>query len=233
MPEEVQPQREKILTEVLLEIRFNGAPDLSLLVGKMDSALHAQYPKFLNLNVPDFPAGIPNFDAIVKYRMLSEDSSKLYNLGRGVLSINTINYTSFANFISDAKIVLEKYKEISNIDTLSRIGLRYINKIAINEREFNDLFRIQFNIPESLKSIEASFNYQSTGKINSDILATRFYTEQPLSKDSVFLDFDYYCEQNTNYTLDTIESWATNAKNTIVQNFKNCLTEDYYQALTT
>jgi uncharacterized protein (TIGR04255 family) len=232
MPDEIQPQPEKILAEVLLEMRFSGAPDLSLLVGKMDSELHAQYPNFQNLNVPDFPAGIPNFDAIAKYRMLSEDGTKLYNLGKGVLSVNTINYTGFANFISDAKIVLEKYKEISKINTLNRIGLRYINKIAINGRDFHDLFKIDFNIPDSLKSIEAGFNYQFLGKKDSDILAARFYTEQPLNKETVFLDFDYYCEQNTNYDLATIERWATNAKNTINENFKNCLTDDYYRILT-
>ena len=231
MPAETQQQPEKILTEVLLEIRFSGAPDLPLLVGKLDTALHENYPNFVNLNLPDFPAEMPNFDTIVKYRMFSEDRTKLFGIGKGVLSINTINYTSFVNFFTDAKLVLEKYKSISNIDTINRIGLRYINKINLSERDFEDLFNLEFKLPQSLKDIEAGFNYQSIGKIDSDILATRLYSEQPLSKNLLFFDFDYTCEQNMSFDLDAIETWATNAKNIINTNFKNCLKEDYYLSL--
>jgi uncharacterized protein (TIGR04255 family) len=224
--------QETILAEVLLEVRFSGAPDLSLIVGKMDSALHAKYPNFENLLVPDFPINNPSLDAIVKYRMFSEDRSKLYNLGKGVLSINTVNYTTFASFLREAKVVLGKYKEISGITTLSRIGLRYINKISVQNRNFEDLFRIGFNLPESLKSIETGFNFQTLGKNDTDILSTRLLTEQPFSKETLMLDFDYFCEQGINYDLDAIEEWMRRAKTTIAENFRNSLTERYCQSLT-
>jgi uncharacterized protein (TIGR04255 family) len=231
MPNEKQAQRENILSEALLEIRFNGAPDLSLLVGKMDTALHEKYPTFVNLNIPDFPTGIPNFDTMVRYRMFSEDKSKLFNLGKGVLSINTVDYSNFANFIAEAKIVLENHRSISGVSALSRIGLRYINKISIQNRKYDDLFKIDFKLPESLKKIEAGFSFQTLGKINMDILSTGFGTEKPFSKETVILDFDYYCEQSISYDLNTIEKWATRAKNIIVENFRSSLTESYYQSL--
>ena len=222
---------EKILQEVLLEIRFDDSKDLSLIVGKLYDSLSSSYPEFENLNIPDFPDAIPDFNKIVRYRFYSNDRKLLYNLGKGVLSINTVNYTGFPNFLANVEKVINEHIKISGTKNISRIGLRYINKIDSKIADGGKSFNIKFMLPEELTKVQKGFAFQNIGKINSDILTTRFLTENPLSMDNFILDFDYYTEQNNEYSLKFIEKWIAKAHSEISQTFKGSVSSDFYKKL--
>lgn len=211
-----------IISEVLLEIRFTPNQDISLIVGRLYEKLRDKYPEFKNLNIPDFPGNIPEFDKIVKYRFYSADKKELYNLGKGILSINTLKYSGFADFQKQSEAVLKLHKELSGLPTITRIGLRYINKIPfINEGK--QIFNIKFSLPDLLNRIEKGFNYKSIGKNNDTVLITSLFTE-PFSKKTITLDFDCYITKETSYDVSNILTWSKESYKFIKEAFNQSLT---------
>jgi uncharacterized protein (TIGR04255 family) len=219
-----------ILAEALLEIRFDPIKDFPLIAGDMKNQLK-DYPEFENLNVPDFPDPLPEFNNIVRYRFYSADRKNLYNLGKGVLSVNTTDYKGFKEFLGEIETVLKVFKKVSSIESINRIGLRYINKPTSSERTFETMFNIKFTLPREIEKAQVGFNFHSIGKFEKDLLMTRFQTVNPLSQDSVLLDFDYFNEQKSDFDITKITAWLMNAHNHVYDTFKQSLTEDYFKEL--
>jgi len=221
--------KEKLLTEVIFEIRFLPTKDITLIIGNMFEKLKSSYPNFKNLN-NDIPEGFPDGDKFVKYRIFSQDNQNLYSLGNGILSVNTLNYDSFEKYLLDIKKIIEIHKEMSELKTITRIGLRYINKIK-NEGSLEDKINIKVELPKIIKDNQLGINLKTSSKLkNNDIINFGMYTEQ-YKNDEVFIDLDYSTESSIVYDIDNITSWLNTSHSTVYKIFKDCLTEKYFKKI--
>jgi uncharacterized protein (TIGR04255 family) len=223
-----------IISEVLLEIRFTPPEDISLMAGRLYEKLKSKYPEFVNLNVPEFPNNIPEFNKIVRYRFFSSDRKQLYNIGNGVLSINTLNYSKFTDFQKQIRPILESHKTLSGLNNIQRIGLRYINKIPLDkiDKNYSKMLKIKFSLPDVLKKIETGFSYKTIGKFNNTVLITSLFTP-PFSKEVVTLDFDCYTEKEMIYEPTNILSWSKKSYGFIKKAFIKSLTTSFLSKVTT
>jgi uncharacterized protein (TIGR04255 family) len=221
-----------VLAEVLVEIRFNPVKDVSLIVGSMNTELPA-YPEFENLNAPDFPdlPLPPQFGSIVKYRFYSADRKKLYQLGRGVLSMNTTDYKSYEEFKKDVKSVLTVFKKVSGVSEISRIGLRYINKISKGDKELKDLLTLSLNLPEEMVKDQKELSFQTVSKNNEDSIITRFQSSELIPDKDVILDFDYFSEKTSEFNVENLLSWLESAHTNVYNLFLTSLNKDYLESL--
>jgi uncharacterized protein (TIGR04255 family) len=224
-------QKINTLSEVLIEIRFSPVNDTSLIVGNIFTELKGRYPNFINLNVPDLPDGFPDIKNIVKYRFTTKDEKNLYQLGKGVLAINTLNYVNFTKFLEDVNQVLTAYKKLSGVKIIERIGLRYINKIKVKNHEINKYFNINLTLPEILQRSEASFSFQTNSQFDGDQMVTRLLTEQPTANEIVILDFDYSNQMNQEYDMKNLNKWVTKAHDIIYEAYRSSLTDTFYNKL--
>lgn len=221
------------LVEVVLELRYEPTEyvDYSLLMGLLYEKLRKKYPVFEDMKVPDFGVdNVPNqFNHLVKNRFYSEDKKKLYSMGRGIFSVNTLHYKSFDSFLKDVIEVLSFHKEVSGISKINRISLRYINKFLL-ETDFDKVFSIKHILPDFIKKGEVGYNFQSLTRVKEgDSMILRF-TKNP-DNNEVILDFDYFFENSNDYKPDLIKDWMKKAHLFINESFIACLDNRFYKNL--
>jgi uncharacterized protein (TIGR04255 family) len=220
------------LVEVVLEIRYDPTEyiDYSLLMGLLYEKLRKKYPNFEDMKVPDFGIDAPaQLNHIVKNRFYSEDRAKLYTMGKGIFSVNTLKYQSFDIFLKDTIEILSSHKEVSEISKINRVGLRYINKIIV-EKGIEDVFSIKLVLPDFIQKEEAGFNIQSLIKVSDSDSMTMRYTKNP-ENNEVLLDFDYFSESPDDYNPESIKKWMGKAHSYIEKSFVACLNNKFYREL--
>ena len=216
------------LSEVLVELRYTPPQEISLLIGKLSQQLN-EYPVFENLMVPDFPISTPEFDKLIRYRFYNESKSKLYNLGKGVISVNSLTYGGFDEFLADVNTVLIKHRELTTVEKITRVGLRYINKIQV-DRPIADILAVGFDLPKIISDIEKGFNFTSSGEIENGALTTRILTSTT-NKSELIIDFDFYKNDFGEYDLDNINEWIDCGHDVIYNAFKSLLVPNYFKEL--
>jgi len=227
-PDRNPPLKKQYLQEVIFDVRFQSKEDVSLVVGALYEKLKTKYPTFQNMNVPDFPVDIPEFGDVVRYRVYTKDRKALYSLGRNVLTVNTLKYTSFTNFFREINEVLTSYLQIAPIDKTRRLGLRYINNIPL-DRELTEIINVEVKTPESVRNTTNSFQYTITNTTELGELTLRITKNK--NKNSIVLDLDLYKEQTTEKTVTDITRWVDDAHTQIYNFFKELLTENYFKEL--
>ena len=230
MPDSNPKLKVNILTEALLEIRFDSPKQLPLIVGNMNYLLK-DYSVFEDLHVPEFPNEPPALSKLVRFRFHTEDRKKLYSLGTGVLSVNSLDYPGFDNFVKEIINVLEVYQKVSDIKNITRIGLRYINKIPTEGKDLSELLTINNTMPTPIKDIEKGFAIQSNGQIDGDVLLTKLVSQDQFSTNNLLLDFDYYTERQLEFDIPQLTTWIKKAHAYIYKSFKESLTEDYFNSI--
>ncbi len=227
----INPKLKKdLISEAIVEIRFHPIPDLSLVVGTIHSTLKDIYPKFADLGVPDVP-NLPEFNNVIKYRFYSENKKKLYQFGKGILSVNTLEYEGFEKFIDDVGTVIDTFQKISEFALINRVGLRYVNKVETEGKKLNKFLNFEFKLPAIIKDIETGFNYHSIGKKDNNFLMTRYGSAKPSNKDTIILDFDFYNEIQQQYNLKNLIKWIDEGHKIIYETFKTSLTKEYFEFL--
>ena len=161
-----------------------------------------------------------------KMNFLNEKKNVIVQLLPDQLVVNHIKpYPGWEQFKEIILSNLEKFRKISSIKNLKRIGLRYINQINFNEPfEFEDYFKFYPQIPENLPQNYSAFKIKTDlGYPNNEFLRLDLFTK--FEKDSktipIILDMDYY---TTNpLQLDQVEEWIEAAHQRIEDAFENCL----------
>ena len=219
------------ISEALIEIRFNPdeSLDYSVLLGLLYDKLKHTYNIIEDTGSPDFGKDAPKeVNFIPKNRIFSKDKTKLFSLGRGVLSINTLQYSRFSEFSKQINEVLEVHKSISQVSNIQRIALRYINKIETTKKR-EEVFIINHTLPSSLQEMESGFNLKSLLKFSDNSMELRF-VRNPEAKE-YFLDLEFFNGQERPYELEEIKEWITQSHKNIYTTFKDCLTEEFYNEL--
>ena len=138
------------INEALCEFRFVPGPDWDLTIpGKLQAALGEEYSgkpreqKAVQLDLQvqkGKPANLQYDEGLAKVQLLTKDGTRLVGVGRDVLSVHMLRpyqdssdtegggWQEFAPRITTA---LEAYRKVAEPNGISRVGVRYINQIAI------------------------------------------------------------------------------------------------------
>lgn len=224
------------LKVVIAQIKFE--PILSIakkdFVASFQERIRSEYPVVqqdlsVEIRVPN-EGGSGQSDSTVLWRFLSEDQTHQVSLAPDYIALETTRYSTFEDFSSRMANILKAAVAELRPGPQKRIGLRYVNEIASNERRSPTDWKPVLNkdlvclvagqvfgdsIIESLQVFNAR---QEDG-----ILATRFGFRNGDNGSSLLLDFDYFNETVKPFkdqdALDTLAAYRA----TIYQLFRWCV----------
>lgn len=118
------------IVDALLEVRFSSKINANAVFGVIYNALQNDFPKVESLPILQLPdtvrANDPNLKYKPHYKLSNEDF--LMQVGPDVFSISSFpNYKGWKEFSRLIFDVLEKVESTKVIETVRRLGIRYIN----------------------------------------------------------------------------------------------------------
>lgn len=130
------------IEEALVEFRMAPGQEWDLTIpGKLHEKVKEAYPgkprqqKLLQASfqaVQGQPAGFAVQEGIGRVQLVDAEAKRLLSLGPNVLSINVLRpYDGWDQFKPRVERALRAYVEVSGADNVSRIGVRYINRVAL------------------------------------------------------------------------------------------------------
>jgi len=127
LPKQINPCP---ILDALFEIRFSTTIHPSAVFGMMYNGLKEDFQKVDNLPILQLPEAVrandPSFKFKPHYRISNEDF--VVQIGPEVLTISSFpTYAGWKKFSAQINSILNKVKNIKIIDSVSRIGIRYIN----------------------------------------------------------------------------------------------------------
>ena len=140
-----------------MDVRFEPDRDRSedgLVPGRMFERLKGDYPNATAFPAQELPY-VADLDGVVRHRFSAEDGSRLFQVGSGVLSSNTLRYESYAVFREQVARVLEAAFGIFGSGTQSTT-LRYINKLSLGARGLGDVLSADIvGLPPGLGTVSS------------------------------------------------------------------------------
>jgi|MTBAKSStandDraft_2_1061841.scaffolds.fasta_scaffold14124_3 uncharacterized protein (TIGR04255 family) len=243
------------LDEVISQLRF--PPILSIEKDtpyEFQEKIRAYFPEFEELEEIQFPVQAQNIDEVPSalldlarqtrkkknFAFLSENRRWKINLSRDFISISTLEYSRWEDFLGKFSHAVENLLEIYNPPYYSRIGLRYRNKIDRSSLNLHDV-RWEFLLKEQVLGFlgyedfeKRTDEFQSTTvldlhEINSKV---RIHTELIDGKngEKVFMiDNDFFTNEKTNTDQALIKLNAFHKHTGPL--FRMCFTEKLHEAL--
>ena len=151
------------IEEALVEFHMAPGQDWDLTIpGKLHERVKTAYPgkprqqKLLQasvLTVQGQPPGFEVQEGISRVQLVDTEGRKLLSLGPDVLSVNVLrpydDWEAFRPRIVDA---LQAYIDVSGTEKVSRIGVRYINKVVVHASDItlNEYFLCGPCVPPGL-----------------------------------------------------------------------------------
>lgn len=136
-------------------VRSSAQPDLDTL-GKVREAVSGRFPVAgpintvtLNIAVPGESPGYDNQQ--VGLRLATADNTRVLQVQREGFTYSYLSpYSSWEDFIAEARQYWETYFDICRPDTVARVATRFINKIPIRESlfELEDYFHLYPTFPK-------------------------------------------------------------------------------------
>ena len=158
---------------------------------------------------PDQPPNLAVREGIARIQLVDLDGRHLISLGADVLSVNILRpYDGWGQFRPRIETALRAYLEVAKPTGVSRVGVRYINKILLpgNEIDIGTYFMSGFSSPPELPSKMVGFMsrveylYQDGVKL----LLTHATVDAPERYSAVLMDLDVIWEGAEVKDLDRI-----------------------------
>jgi len=157
-------------------------------------------------------------------QFVSEDGKQIVQFRRDGFTFNRLfPYECWDRVKEEALTLWEIYKAVTNVETVSRLALRYINKISFEQGETPErILNLPFCLPAFPELLIRNFVYQSTvkhAKSNYSAIFT-LAREKVIHEGPPLLIFDIdvfserLCEAETDQLFSTLEE---------LRNFKNDL----------
>lgn len=154
------------IVEAIVEFQFNNADWDLTIPGKMQEhkKVNAIYSgkqvkqKFFEAKLK-LDSNSPNADVsenLFRIQLPDQEGKKLISIGQNSLGISTLRpYDSWEYFRGRVSDALEAYLEIVKPSAISRVGVRYVNKIMIPDKQMavNDYFMGGVRIPRQLPTL--------------------------------------------------------------------------------
>ncbi|MBI5190539.1 MAG: TIGR04255 family protein [Nitrospirae bacterium] len=231
------------LVEALCEFQFEaGEPFDNTIPGLFYAEIKGEYPIKKQQRGIDFKLNQADgkFEATPgiseKSQFYNKEENALIQIGTNMLAVNTLTpYPGWEAFKPMITKHREIYQQLATPKGIKRIGLRYINKINIPEKEhegsvieLKDYFTFIPQTPKALPSNVSSFNLKVDIPYNDgrDTIILILASTKPDKENTmaVFLDIDYSIVNNSKTALDENE-WIEEAHSNIEMAFEEILTD--------
>lgn len=221
------------ILEAVFEARFAGTTGFSeALLASFREAVSAHFPVHAKAKRNEVHVQIENEKENVNRQVFefdqlsSEDGKYLLQIEQNRVSVHRLSpYTSWTEFAPILHAVLAAHAEYFAPKAVTRLGLRYINRIDSSDR-FSDLFTMHFNLPANL---DAQVLVSSSAFIVRANEAGDLYkilvgaADQNLRPESYLLDMDYFNDSSVP-ALKGINDWLENAHVSIENLFESLIT---------
>jgi uncharacterized protein (TIGR04255 family) len=221
------------LVEAVCEIAFSTKEWSPVIPGLFYNAIKSQFPIIqsapivnpLNQIRINFPPNIVNPFT----QFWNNERDTLIQLSNNMLTINKLpKYDCWENYYSTICNAYKELKNVLNIENVSRVGLRTINKIDIENHSLEQLKKY-LNISPSLpviigdpcNSIQMNFEFPLIS--NEDILALSILTLKSEPNYQAPLMFQLNMLKINN--IINIEDWIQKAHDKLYDVFVSCLTQ--------
>jgi uncharacterized protein (TIGR04255 family) len=185
------------ILDALFEIRFTSKTHPSAIFGMIFNVLQADFPKVENLPILQLPEVVratdPNFRFKPHYRI--SNNRFVTQIGPDVLTISSFpKYAGWDEFSKQIFRVLDKIENIGIIDSVIRIGIRYISffendifkdidlRICIGDNDIaykNTIIRTEIEQEPFKSSLQIANNASNNNKLGS-IIDIDTFTESNL-----------------------------------------------------
>ena len=163
--------------------------------------------------------------------LFTEDRKTLVQLGPRLLVINALKpYPGWQNFRSCIEMVWRSLQSVLEVRGLDRIGLRYLNRIELPDRnvELAEYFEfypfIGKRLPQHTVSFIAGAEFSYAGE--RDRCRVQLAPIPDLTDKSVFmLDIDYFLARPRTVGVGDALGWVEEAHSQVVEIFEGCITE--------
>ncbi len=186
------------ILDALFEVRFASNIHPSAVFGMIYNVLKNDFTKVENLAILQLPEAVrvkdPNLKFKPHYRISNE--SYVTQIGPDVITISSFpKYSGWDAFSKQIFSILDRIEEIGIIDSIVRIGIRYINffesdifkdidlKVCIGEKDIeykNTIIRTEVKHETFKSSLQVANNANHNNKLGS-IIDIDTFTEQELN----------------------------------------------------
>jgi len=220
------------IVDALFEIRFKTNIHRSAVFGMIYNVLKEDFPKVENLPILQLPETIliqdPKFIFKPLYRISNQ--SFVVQIGPDVLTISSFpEYLGWKEFSKQIFNILDRIKEINIINSVLRIGLRYINFF-----ENHDIFKdIRLKISLRNKNIENKNTIVRT-EIEQNIYKSSLQVANNVSLDNKLgsiIDIDTSSAENINTFFNNKEKMINDAHFYEKELFFRLLKEEFLKTL--
>lgn len=224
-----QPWHNPPLQEAVFEVRFPPVGDYALFAGGMAVSQEQDFPDSEKLPVAEFPE-IVQISGLVKHRFISSDKSFLFQTGTDVLSVNSLAYKGFDRFLENIRKILIATEKFVDLSTLTRLGLRYINRFSNVSYPPSTL---NINLPFQGTDISKTqfLQLQEINKIDDEGTLLSVGVQFPVDPQDLILDIDVYLNTPpTQWNIQMILDWTDKAHDVIWENFQNLVSQKEKEA---
>jgi uncharacterized protein (TIGR04255 family) len=135
------------IVDSVFEIRFESNIEQGAVFGMVYGKLRDEYPKTEELPIRKFPQEIISNDlnSIYKPHYKISNDNTLIQIGPKVLAISSFPvYQGWETYSRTIVSIIKKIDELGIIDSINRIGLRYIN--VFDENVFSEVLKLKINM---------------------------------------------------------------------------------------
>lgn len=174
----------------------------------------------------------------VRMQFLREDGSALIQIGPNMLVVNQLRpYPNWPRFRGSIIDVLDEYIGVGHPKAIQTVGLRYINRIELPDRDLalEEWFAAYPRIPDVLPRILTSFftrteivplGCDARMTLTMGTVGDQAEVKTPQAKsNAAILDLDFTTVREEQVSRTDVEKWLDNAHDQIEQYFEACLTD--------
>lgn len=213
------------LQEVVFEIRYEGFRYLQFadISNRFKEAIKVDFPIFEDLYIPEVPIEIPEAFRIVRQRFYNPEKTRIVQLGLGVFTLNHTAYDGYESFLKDLNKIWALHREITQVEKINRVGLRYINRFSAEDKP---ILNIDLKLPEVFNARRAS-----NLVVLQDSGLDKIKTNINIVGDSILLDIDYFKEGEGLNKIDELLVWIEKAHIQIYERFTSALDSEFFKYL--
>jgi len=229
------------LVEAICEFRLTQNTHWDLMIpglfyeGVKNEFPHREQRSVQELQLIQGPQGIRQELRVSERALLfSPDRKLVIQLGPHILVVNALKpYPTWEGFKPRIEMAWKKLQEIVDVQGLERIGLRYINRIELPQKEeirLSDYFDFYPTIGPRLPQIMASFivgaefSYEE-GRDRCRVQLTPAADSGSGEKSAFILDIDYFLAQPQAVEVSEALQWVEEAHARVKEIFEGCITD--------
>lgn len=207
------------LIEAVFELSFNNLHWNSTIPGIFYNKISKDFPslnerKSLNIGFDAKTAQVSRSEEVVT-QFKNEENNTIVQLAPAFLSINKLpEYESWESFKKVIQKVLKAYDQIVEFDSITHIGLRYLNEINVPEgHTYNNIKKYANLLPAVPKGHEdESLSFQTQFQFpggTGETKGLKISTQRPKKDkpDPLLIEFFYHKQPKESIQLKEISKW--------------------------